>query len=191
MATIINATTSSGLIVSPDQSGTLQLQSGTNIATMPAATGTVMVSGNMPAFSAYKTGSQSITSATFTKITFDAEEFDTNNNFASSRFTPTVAGYYQINGAFSMEDSTGAITRMICIIYKNGSEFKRGNDLTVAAGLGYMPTITSLIYFNGTTDYVELYAYLTGIGPTIRGNQNQTWFSKCSRRRAEHEKFHR
>jgi len=144
--------------------------------TIPDATGTMMVSGNMPAFSAYKSGSQSITSATFTKITFDTEEFDTNNNFASNRFTPTVAGYYQISGAFSSEDSTGGITRLICTIYKNGSEFKRGNDLTTGAGLGYMPIVTSLIYFNGTTDYVELYAYLTGIGPAIRGNQQQTWF---------------
>jgi hypothetical protein len=148
----------------------------TNCTGLPQTGLGTNVAGNGPAFSAYKTATQSITSATFTKITFDVEEFDTNSNFASSRFTPTVAGYYQINGAFSMEDSTGAINRMICIIYKNGSESKRGNDLTIAAGLGYMPTVASLIYFNGTTDYVELYAYLTGIGPAIKGAQNQTWF---------------
>ena len=37
---------------------------------------------------------QTLSSGTLTKVTFDTELFDTNNNFASSRFTPTVAGQY-------------------------------------------------------------------------------------------------
>ena len=37
---------------------------------------------------------QTLSSATLTKVTFDTELFDTNNNFASSRFTPTIAGQY-------------------------------------------------------------------------------------------------
>ena len=38
----------------------------TQTITFPGATGTVMVSGNMPAFSAYLNSSQSIANATFT-----------------------------------------------------------------------------------------------------------------------------
>ena len=37
---------------------------------------------------------QTLSSGTLTKVTFDTELFDTNNNFASSRFTPTIAGQY-------------------------------------------------------------------------------------------------
>jgi hypothetical protein len=54
------------------------------------------VAGNGPAFSATKSANQTVTSGVFTTITFDTEQFDTNNNFASNTFTPTVAGYYQI-----------------------------------------------------------------------------------------------
>jgi len=65
-------------------------------------TGTLaMVSGNMPAFLVYPSASSTnLTSSTWTKIVFNTEVFDTNNNFDSTtnyRFTPTVAGYYQIN----------------------------------------------------------------------------------------------
>jgi hypothetical protein len=52
MASIITATTTSGLTQSADNSGVLQLASGSgNLVTVPSVTGTAMVSGNMPAFS--------------------------------------------------------------------------------------------------------------------------------------------
>ena len=130
-------------------------------ATLPAATGTVMVSGNMPAFSAYATVSQSLTAATFTKVQLNNEEFDTNSCFDSTtnyRFQPNVAGYYQINASIIM---TGTISRMFCSIYKNGSEYKRGNDINVN---GYQPSVTSLVYCNGSTDYIELYCWANGTG---------------------------
>jgi hypothetical protein len=68
-----------------------------------------MVSGNMPAFSAYQSSGQTLSSATATKLNFQTEEFDTNNNFDSTtnmRFTPTVAGYYQVNGGLSNNTGT-------------------------------------------------------------------------------------
>ena len=55
------------------------------------------VAGNGPAFSAYQSTLQSFSSNTVTKVLFQTEEYDTNSNFASSRFTPTVAGYYQLS----------------------------------------------------------------------------------------------
>jgi hypothetical protein len=56
--------------------------------TLPASNGTIALTSVVPAFSAYSTSNQSIPATTATKITFDTEEFDTNSNFASSRFTP-------------------------------------------------------------------------------------------------------
>jgi hypothetical protein len=52
-----------------------------------------------------------ITSNTFTKVQINTEEFDTNSNFDSTtnyRFTPTVAGYYQVNGSVNNYSSTYA-----------------------------------------------------------------------------------
>ena len=137
--------------------------------TLPAATGTVMVAGNMPAFSAYQTIAQTITGNSYTKVTFDVEEYDTNNNFASSRFTPTVAGYYQINGCC-------ALTTFVLIgIFKNGTEYRRGAQVSINGSLLESP-VSSIVYLNGTTDYVELYVY----GAVTNGTANteqQTWFN--------------
>ena len=153
--------------------------SGGNI-TIPASTGTMMVSGNMPTFYAYKIdGNQTVSSATFTKITLTTEGWDTNNNFASSRFTPTVAGYYQLNGSFSVEGA-GTVTRFIISIYKNGAEYIRGIDSVTT---GNSVIISAMIPMNGTTDYVELYGWISGAGAiAFRGGSDgnfYTYFQGC------------
>lgn len=130
--------------------------------TLPAAAGTAMVSGNMPAFGAYANASTSLPSATYTKIGYDTEEFDTNNNFASSTFTPTVAGYYQINGGFA---TTSGVGLMLATIYKNGSILRVGNQVA-ASSLGIQSCVNSIVYLNGTTDYVEIYGFQSS-GTTV------------------------
>ena len=131
--------------------------------TFPATTGTAMVSGNMPAFSAYASAGTSISNATFTKINYATENFDTNNNFASSRFTPTVAGYYQISAGTRF----GSITASIVVMYvwKNGSGFQSGSGSGVSSGYVY-PSISTLVYANGSTDYFEIYCYQNTGGST-------------------------
>jgi hypothetical protein len=123
--------------------------------TLPVADGTVMVSGNMPSFSAFPSANQSITTATWTKITYDTEEFDTNNNFASSRFTPTVAGYYEINARVVAGGFASGQT--ILAVYKNGSESKRLGQIPNGTASGVCPLGSALIFMNGTTDYLEIY----------------------------------
>ena len=139
--------------------------------TLPAATGTVMVSGNQPAFSAYLSGSQTLASATFTKITFDTEEWDTNNNFASSRFTPTVAGYYSVSCAIG---SGGTAVRIILDIYKNGSQYKRLADSSALTAIANTNGTTQ-VYCNGSTDYVEVYAFFA-TSQLVNTGAN-TWFN--------------
>jgi hypothetical protein len=131
-----------------------------------------MVSGNQPAFSAFQpSGSaQSITTNTWTKINFQSEEFDTNNNFASSRFTPTVAGYYQLGSVINCNFGS---TQALVSLYKNGSEFLRGININSAtAGGGCF----GLMYLNGSTDYVELYAFITATGPIITSGASKAYF---------------
>jgi hypothetical protein len=136
--------------------------------TVPAVTGTMMVSGNMPAFSAYASGNQSISASTWTKVTLGVETFDTNNNFASSRFTPTVAGYYQINGVVRF-NSSASITRYIIGIYKNGAEYARPAEQNFTSALLTFGQMGGgvVVYLNGSTDYVELYGYINGTGTLI------------------------
>ena len=158
----------SSIVISGDTSGAITLAapavSGTNTATLPAATGTVMVSGNMPAFSAYASGGQSVPNATQTKIQFNNENFDTNNNFDSAtnyRFTPTVAGYYQLNAVVSFNGGVSAFSAVITL-YKNGSSYMSGSLATpVSVSIGAASNVSSLVYFNGSTDYAEIYVYQT------------------------------
>ena len=127
--------------------------------TLPAATGDVMVSGNMPAFSASKqSATQAISATTWTKITFDTEEFDTANCFASSRFTPTVAGYYQFTQ--NMEAASAVTGTTVTMFYKNGVYYTRGNQ-SQTTGTGPVINSSALMYLNGTTDYAEIYIYCT------------------------------
>ena len=177
MASIITATTTSGLTQSADLSGVLQLASGTgNLVTVPSVTGTAMVSGNMPAFSAYQSSGQSVNSATFTKVQLQTEEFDTASAFDSTtnyRFTPQVAGYYQVSGSVEWSFSTG---QSLITIYKNGSRFKDGSFGTGGTD-GTSSVVSVLISLNGSTDYVELYCYQnTGTAKTTVNVLTSTFF---------------
>lgn len=152
--------------------------------TLPDNTGTILTTGtagvpvNGPAFSAYRSGNQSISSSTYTKIQFNAEEFDTNSCYDSStnyRFTPTVAGYYQVNGSFNNGPSTSPTAASIGI-FKNGSAFKYGTYIT--AGTGMSVNVSNVVYLNGSTDYVEIYAYIVASSASIEGSSvANTYFS--------------
>ena len=137
------------------------------------------VAGTGPAFSAYANSAQSWSSGTWTKIQFQVEEFDTANCFDNStnyRFTPTVAGYYQVNGSFKAGGSNITITSIN--VYKNGSEYKQGTNFTTSGTMAYNATVAVLVYLNGSTDYIELYGWVTaasGAG-AANGGSAQNYF---------------
>jgi hypothetical protein len=141
------------------------------------------VAGNGPAFSAYKSsgaGTQSITGGVATKLTFDTEEFDTNNNFSSSRFTPTVAGYYQVNAVGT--GSNAAYNYMYVSIFKNGITFKGGSNYS--QNVNYPVAIVSaLVYLNGSTDYIEIYV-VQNITAVVLTGADTTYFQAAMIRSA-------
>jgi hypothetical protein len=120
------------------------------------------VAGNGPAFSAYMSTNAAFTSGTTTKVTLDTEVFDTANCFASSRFTPNVAGYYQINGKIRV---TGTGCTASVNIYKNGAQNIIGSYISPTGSVVFS-VVSTVLYLNGSTDYVELYGY----GDTTSGN---------------------
>jgi len=119
---------------------------------------------NTPAFEAYLSSTQSVSDGVTTKVNIDTENFDTNNNFASSRFTPTVAGKYFVYG--SVVGYAGAVTDLVAnqaMIYKNGSYYAGGetnyNGNFIQRGYD---TVSTIVEMNGSSDYVELYGYVNG-----------------------------
>jgi hypothetical protein len=128
-----------------------------------------------PAFSAYASGSQTIATATYTKVQFQTEEFDTNSNYDNAtnyRFTPTVAGYYQIGANIQFG---GSVTGIQLVLYKNGSAFKTlyayGGGSSTNAGS------SCLVNANGSSDYFEIYAYqASGATQTVTATALATYF---------------
>ena len=163
----------SSVVISGDTSGSITIAapavSGTTTLTLPATSGTVLTSattqaglppniaGNGPAFIAYSSGATSLTNSAFTKILYATKLYDTNNNYDTtlSRFTPTVAGYYQISA--HTESGAGMGTNTVICIYQNGSEYFRGMGSITSTPTYY--TVSGLVYCNGSTDYIEIYLY--------------------------------
>lgn len=147
--------------------------------TLPDEAGTILTSASTsvlpkggPAFSAYEGSAQTLSAGVVTKLIFGTEYFDTNNNFASSRFTPTVAGYYQLSAATYINTNG---TKLL-MLYGNGSllfEFGRnasGTDTTMSG--------SAVAYANGTTDYFEIYAFSSVLASAGAAASNSLkWFT--------------
>ena len=128
-----------------------------------------------PTFSVYLNTAQTITTATLTKVQLATEVWDSDNcydNTTNYRFTPTKAGYYHMIGY--MYSSGTSATRSIFNFHRNGNLYARFFDNGAGNWIGNGST---LMYFNGTTDYAELYTYLTGTNLKIEAGQEFTSFS--------------
>ena len=177
------------IAIKPTASGSTIEQNGSTILTVDSS-GNITPSNQLypkvPAFSAYANSSATISNATATKILFNTEEFDTNSNYdnvTNYRFTPTVAGYYQVNLAGRFQPtSVSSNGEMYISVYKNGSEYKRGfnsyGTLTSQIANSYiMPQVNAIVYMNGSTDYIEGYFYqATGNSQTLAGFSQGTYF---------------
>ena len=137
-----------------------------------ATSGNAPVSG--PAFSAYNSSNQNTTSTVLTKLIFNTKDFDTASAFDATtnyRFTPQVAGYYQINVTAFIN---GANTAVAIYLYKNGTSYQDLVDLPLSInGL----TGSCLVYLNGSTDYLEIYGKQTGATGFYSTSPSLTRFS--------------
>ena len=143
--------------------GTVTL--GSSGDTLALGSGVVQSNLNYPAFEAYLSSTQSLSDASFTKIQFDAEIFDTDNCYDNStnyRFTPTVAGKYLVYGKIRLQ--SGADTQLktsSVAIYKNGSVYSKSQALFWNSYIrAHSPTTAYVIDMNGTSDYLELFGYI-------------------------------
>ena len=194
----------SSLVVSGDTSGSVTLQApavaGSSVLTLPVATDTLVgkattdtltnktltsptitgasitvAASAAPAFSATSSAGTAMTNATYVKVTFDAERFDTNSNFASSRFTPTVAGYYQIN-CHLVYLATVSVGQVVLALYKNGSVDTYTNFVTDTTN-GSSINLSYITSMNGSSDYLEVFCYMSGGGTLSTQGGSQTIFN--------------
>jgi hypothetical protein len=182
MTATLNASTANGVILTSDTSGNLAIQSNGTTVLTASSTGISFTSASTasPAFSAYQSSAQTLSSSTWTKIQVQTKEFDTNSCFDNAtnyRFTPTVAGYYMATARTQVATSA---TDIQIGIYKNGSSFKNGISVNTN---GVAPIVSALIYLNGSTDYIEIYARF-GVGQNTVAGADTTYFQAAMVRSA-------
>ena len=124
-------------------------------------TGTVTGAGgvNTPAFFAVADG-QNISNNTYTKVNL-TEVFDTNNAFASSKFTVPSgeAGKYFFYASLqNLVDTNSHLINSYCNIYKNGSVYKENRTNFSSTGIRMHTIDNNVVMDLAVGDYVELYS---------------------------------
>ena len=145
---------SSGDTLTVPSGATLSIASGATLANSGTATG---VGGeNTPSFHVVKNGAQSVNNTTATAVTSWTETWDSDNTFASNKFTPGVAGKYFIYFSLVVDQLDNG-TYIWTQIRKNGSLL-----LTCQQGAGATSSLTSMAAGQvdlGASDYIEFYCY--------------------------------
>ncbi len=137
-----------------------------------------------PSFRVYLTTDTTISDNTDTKIPFDAVRYDVGgyfDNVTNYRFTPLIAGYYDITmGCQSAAASD--LDDHISWIYKNGvQETQSRMHLTGVSNDDLFASIIivkDIIYLNGVDDYVEFYVRFNSeddTSPVINDGINRTY----------------
>ena len=178
----VSATDTNNFLLDTDLAGALRVRrksdgSGGTVLTIDA-NGVVAMPSSVVAASAYQSTGQSIPNVTWTKVSLAAEDFDTLGYFDSTtnyRFQPLIGGFYQVSGSLLFGTSCAVI---ICAIFKNGTEFKRGVQSGTTGSSGWGSAVSSLVYLNGSSDYLELYGYHSlGSANVTSGGTTGTYFS--------------
>jgi len=146
-------------------------------------TGSVLVNGSAlsvsgiqgPAFRVTMSNSSINLNATNMVIPFNTKVYDTTSAFNTStyKFQPTTPGYYIFTGWVEFSMSSGVAG---AIIYKNGARTGNSGAPTVTSGGTYGVTISDTLYLNGTTDYVQMYAFCNGNGTFYGGSDGSIVF---------------
>jgi hypothetical protein len=137
----------------------------------------------VPAFHATMGGgTQSLSDDTWTKIVFDTEVFDTATCYdptTNYRFVPNVAGKYLVIVQVGFDTTVDGIS-VGAGIWQNGAQTQSMiNTLSNPAAANKKPfaSCSAIIAFNGTTDYVEGWAYqFSGGAKDLDGNAIKTFF---------------
>jgi hypothetical protein len=127
----------------------------------------------------YCTGNVSLSAFTWTKISLNTRLYDPYGfiDTTNGRFQPKVPGYYRISGHAQLVNNTVA-TRFIGGLWKNGIEASGVRDEAwfPASSTEAGATPIATFYLNGTTDYVELMAYVSAVN-SVTGAQWGSDFS--------------
>jgi len=136
---------------------------------LPDNTGTILTTAtagvpiNGPLLVSSVSSQVNVSANTFTAFTsFSTSVTDTAGcfNTANGRFTPTVAGWYNVMATVNFGNAAVTSASILSSIYKNGGASGIIGAATYSSSA--FPTVqtTGLVYLNGSTDYVQVYTYV-------------------------------
>ena len=176
----------SGVVTSVTGTSPISVTSGStpNVSfsgVLPKANGGTGTATPLVAF-VYQASAQTIATATTTIVAYDTlfSGFENNSiwNSTTKAFVPTVAGYYQVNMSCTLSGTSAG--------YQVGAGISKSGvliDYNVAASsaLGTTPVCSTIVYCNGTTDYVQgNVAHTAGSNlSTASGTSASTTMSIC------------
>ena len=151
--TIDTVSGTTNLVIGSTNSSTVTFESG-------AATGHMY-----PAFEAFISANQDISNAVFSKVQANTEVYDTDSMYDNStnyRFTPTISGKYYVY--VNIRVTSSAVPDLLdsfALIYKNGSNYKSAqHDPKNLQSAAQNIFTSAVVDMNGSSDFVEAYAYI-------------------------------
>jgi collagen type VII alpha len=150
---------------------------GTSGTSGTSGVSTGLVASNYLAKGIKNGSTQTITSGSDFVVTF-VDEFDPQNWISSNKFQPTIEGYYNIQVAVWWNGGSVSTGQNNIQLRKNGSTQVAIQQVQISNGDGYGQEIDIIVFFNGSTDYVEVTAYTSN--PTsqdINGAASGTWIT--------------
>ena len=120
-----------------------------------------------------------LTSSVGTTVEYDSAIFNSHPdwfNFSTHRYTPQIAGYYQISYNASMSGSN-TTNFYSFLVTQDGTVAQIRWTGTAGAVNLFRHCGSDLIYFNGTTDYVEHQVNYIGTSATLSAGDSVTYMT--------------
>ena len=163
--TIDTVSGTTNLVIGSTNTSSITLGASGDTITVPNG---ALTGQNYPSFLAYRSGNQSITDNTLTKVEFNSVDYDTDScydNTTNYRFTPTVAGKYFVYATIRGDSNGDSNIQFHSIqIYKNGSAISYASQNFQANYPRIMNIpISFVVDMNGSTDYLEIFYNMNDI----------------------------
>lgn len=122
---------------------------------------------------------QTVTSNAWTKLTvlgntkYAPYETDTNNFWSDSenKLIPTIPGWYEISYLAQLNGTSQTLNAIA--VARNGAGVLANADVLISGvyristSSNVSPRVTGIMYFNGSTDYAELFANIAATSPNV------------------------
>lgn len=163
----------------------LQINNVNQVAEISSSNASSVIS---PSFSAYQSVVHNLTGNSRNLMLMQTKTFDTATCFNNSNatvtlnglsvprysFCPNVAGYYQISTTARTTVGAGETTS---IVLKNGADIANGSGVLMTAGQNFSATCSTLVYLNGTGDYVQSAVWVSANCTTDAAFSTFCWFT--------------